>query len=237
MCHLDCRPSENWAVGWVCIRIMFYLVSVKIRSIMNEERVLLSPELQGFDANVVDQASIDPTKKYQHCARGQNLHLRLTQPDIFKPNLENNIPSTLTRVASHNSYSARETHASMAPNLTEDEIDDLLYLARTGENDELSSDISRLSARESITPAELLTAAKDESKATCLHMATGNGHLGNQLSPFPSTPPPSSPLKKLTEDFKKPFVSSCRTSPTLQRRTPSSTRPTNSATRGSTGRR
>ncbi|KAL2106906.1 hypothetical protein VUR80DRAFT_5963 [Thermomyces stellatus] len=65
----------------------------------------------------------------------------------------------------------------MAPNLTEDEIDDLLYLARTGENDELSGDIARLAARESVTPAEILTAAKDESKATCLHMATGNGHL------------------------------------------------------------
>lgn len=79
----------------------------------------------------------------------------------------------------------------MAPNLTEDEIDDLLYLARTGENDELSGDIARLAARESVTPAEILTAAKDESKATCLHMATGNGHLGNLYPHFPVTSVPS----------------------------------------------
>lgn len=75
----------------------------------------------------------------------------------------------------------------MAPNLTEEEIDDLLYLARTGEDDELSGDISRLSAREGVTPAEVLAAARDESKATCLHMATGNGHLGTP-PPLPSRP-------------------------------------------------
>ena len=78
----------------------------------------------------------------------------------------------------------------MAPNLTEDEVDDLLYLARTGENDELSEDITKLAAREGVSAAEILTAAKDESKATCLHMATGNGHLG---MPPPSIHPPCCP--------------------------------------------
>ena len=79
----------------------------------------------------------------------------------------------------------------MAPNLTEDEIDDLLYLARTGENDELSEDITKLAGREGVSAAEILTAAKDESKATCLHMATGNGHLGihpPSIHPSPCCP-------------------------------------------------
>ena len=85
----------------------------------------------------------------------------------------------------------------MAPNLTEDEIDDLLYLARTGENDELSEDITKLAAREGVSAAEILTAAKDESKATCLHMATGNGHLG---MPPPSIHPPCCPSTTPPQD-------------------------------------
>ena len=80
----------------------------------------------------------------------------------------------------------------MAPNLTEDEIDDLLYLARAGENDELAADVERLAARESVSAAEILGAARDESRATCLHMATGNGHLGISLSLSHSSQPPNS---------------------------------------------
>lgn len=66
----------------------------------------------------------------------------------------------------------------MAPQLSEDEIDDLLYAARTGDNDELTTLLSSLAEREKVSPAEILTSAKDEGKSTCLHMATGNGHLG-----------------------------------------------------------
>ncbi|EAQ86437.1 hypothetical protein CHGG_07690 [Chaetomium globosum CBS 148.51] len=65
----------------------------------------------------------------------------------------------------------------MAPQLSEDEIDDLLYAARTGDNDELTTLLSSLAEREKVSPAEILTSAKDEGKSTCLHMATGNGHL------------------------------------------------------------
>lgn len=71
----------------------------------------------------------------------------------------------------------------MAPNLSEDEIDDLLYLARTGENDELEGDLKTLAEREGVSAGEVLSAARDESKATCLHMASGNGHLGIHSPP------------------------------------------------------
>jgi ankyrin repeat protein len=69
----------------------------------------------------------------------------------------------------------------MAPQISEDEIDDLLYAARTGDNDELTSLLSSLAEREKVSPAEILTSAKDEGKSTCLHMATGNGHTGESL--------------------------------------------------------
>ncbi|KAJ3542403.1 hypothetical protein NM208_g4108 [Fusarium decemcellulare] len=65
----------------------------------------------------------------------------------------------------------------MAPKLTEDEIDDLIYFARAGEKDDLTETIKSLAERESASPAEIVAAAQDEAKSTCLHMATGNGHL------------------------------------------------------------
>ncbi|KAM0270607.1 hypothetical protein ACHAQH_009391 [Verticillium albo-atrum] len=65
----------------------------------------------------------------------------------------------------------------MAPNLTEEEIEDLIYFARAGEQADLSEALTTLSTRESASPAAILTAAHDESKATCLHMAAGNGNL------------------------------------------------------------
>lgn len=66
----------------------------------------------------------------------------------------------------------------MAPQLTEDEIDDLIYCARAGEEEELTETLTQLAEREKVTPAEILVAAHDERKATTLHMAAGNGHLG-----------------------------------------------------------
>ncbi|CAM1508005.1 Fc.00g048530.m01.CDS01 [Cosmosporella sp. VM-42] len=65
----------------------------------------------------------------------------------------------------------------MAPKLTEDEIDDLIYFARAGEQSDLTETVQNLAERETVTPAEILVAARDEGKSTCLHMATGNGHL------------------------------------------------------------
>lgn len=68
----------------------------------------------------------------------------------------------------------------MAPKLSEDEIDDLVFFARTGEDADLTELLLSLAERESQTAAEILIAAKDDGKSTTLHMATGNGHLGKR---------------------------------------------------------
>ncbi|KGQ05529.1 Ankyrin repeat-containing protein YAR1 [Beauveria bassiana D1-5] len=65
----------------------------------------------------------------------------------------------------------------MAPQLTEDEIDDLIYFARTGEDVDLMESVTALAEREKVAPAVILMATKDEGKSTVLHMATGNDHL------------------------------------------------------------
>ncbi|PSR87092.1 ankyrin repeat-containing domain protein, partial [Coniella lustricola] len=65
----------------------------------------------------------------------------------------------------------------MAPNLSEDEIDDLVYFARAGEAADLNETLTALAAREGVSSAEILASAKDAGKSTCLHMATGNGNL------------------------------------------------------------
>ena len=73
----------------------------------------------------------------------------------------------------------------MAPQISEDEINDLLYAARIGDTDDLTTLLSSLAEREKVSPAEILTSAKDEGKSTCLHMATGNGHVGeSRFIPF-----------------------------------------------------
>jgi len=69
----------------------------------------------------------------------------------------------------------------MAPQLSEDEVDDLIYSARMGETDDLLTLVTALAEREKTTPAEILSSAKDEGKSTCLHMAAANGHLGKAL--------------------------------------------------------
>lgn len=68
----------------------------------------------------------------------------------------------------------------MAPKLSEDDIDDIIYFARAGEVADLNEALSTLSAREGVSPAEIIIAARDEGKSTCLHMATGNGNIGIQ---------------------------------------------------------
>ncbi|KAK4174403.1 ankyrin repeat-containing domain protein [Triangularia setosa] len=64
----------------------------------------------------------------------------------------------------------------------EEEVDDLIYLARVGEKDELSALISEIIERTTpkriLTPADILVMAVDESnKNTTLHMASANGHV------------------------------------------------------------
>ncbi|KAI1313239.1 ankyrin repeat-containing domain protein [Xylaria venustula] len=65
----------------------------------------------------------------------------------------------------------------MAPSLSEEEIDDLIYLARAGEDTELAELLQEFATRATATIADVLAAAREEqSKATCLHMAAANGH-------------------------------------------------------------
>ena len=68
----------------------------------------------------------------------------------------------------------------MAPilKLSEEEIDDLLYFARTGDNEfnDLKDELCR---RENVDLVGLLEVAKDESSGNgALHMAAANGHHG-----------------------------------------------------------
>src|SRR6187402_3547089 len=66
----------------------------------------------------------------------------------------------------------------MPPHLSEDEIDDLIYFARAGETADIEESLSALATRENVAAAEILSAARDGGKSSCLHMAAGNGHLG-----------------------------------------------------------
>jgi hypothetical protein len=67
----------------------------------------------------------------------------------------------------------------MAPKLSEDEIDDLLYFARTGEKEEFDTLKVELCKRENVSVTELLIAARDEASGNgVLHMAAANGHHG-----------------------------------------------------------
>jgi len=70
----------------------------------------------------------------------------------------------------------------MAPTLSEDEIDDLIYLARVGESEEYVSLQKEICEREKCTVAELLGAAKDveTSGNGVMHMAAANGHDGEK---------------------------------------------------------
>jgi ankyrin repeat protein len=62
--------------------------------------------------------------------------------------------------------------------LTEDEIDDLLYIARANETSELEPYLSYLSHKHNTTPSAILLSAIDpENKNTPLHYASANAHL------------------------------------------------------------
>lgn len=67
----------------------------------------------------------------------------------------------------------------MPTNVSEDEIDDLLYFARTGDTEEFNSLKEELCKREKITVVELLETARDEHSGNgVLHMAAANGFEG-----------------------------------------------------------
>jgi uncharacterized protein len=77
-----------------------------------------------------------------------------------------------------------EKGKKMAPRLSEDEIDDLLYFARIGDKAEFNALKDELCKRENASEVQLLEAARDEESGNgVLHMAAANGHSGTR-SPF-----------------------------------------------------
>jgi len=78
--------------------------------------------------------------------------------------------------------------STVLPTLTPDEIDDLIYYARTSDLEALKSDITSLSNTHKCSPSSILEAAIDEDSGCCLlHYASANGDAG--LYPSPSTQP------------------------------------------------
>lgn len=63
--------------------------------------------------------------------------------------------------------------------LSEDDIDDLLYFARTGDTAEFDAIKKELCQREKVDVVELVKNARDEQSGNgVLHMAAANGHHG-----------------------------------------------------------
>ncbi|KAF2491980.1 ankyrin [Lophium mytilinum] len=90
----------------------------------------------------------------------------------------------------------------MAPtiSLSEDAIDDLLYLARVNETSELSSYLSELCAQHHASAASILEAAVDEASGnTSLHYAAANGHLDTLKVLTTSESPAAAPAKEGTK--------------------------------------
>lgn len=70
----------------------------------------------------------------------------------------------------------------MSAILDEESIDDILYLARANEAQELDEFLSTLSTQTKKSRAELIAAAVDpHSKNGPIHYAAANGHLGTAL--------------------------------------------------------
>lgn len=67
----------------------------------------------------------------------------------------------------------------MLISLSEEEIDDLLYFARTGDQEEFNAAKKVLLKREAASLTDLLKAARDEYSGNgVLHMAAANGFDG-----------------------------------------------------------
>lgn len=66
--------------------------------------------------------------------------------------------------------------------LTEEQIDDILFYARTGQLEELQTCIKELPQAKSTSEGDIVIAAvEDQSQNTSLHMAAANGQLGTDL--------------------------------------------------------
>lgn len=65
------------------------------------------------------------------------------------------------------------------PTLSADEIDDLLYLARTNAHQDLAAGVEAIAQVQRAPPADILSATVDpDSGNSLLHMAAANGCLG-----------------------------------------------------------
>ena len=74
--------------------------------------------------------------------------------------------------------------SAIPANLVEDEIDDLLYLARANELQDLQSTISALAKTHHSTPENIITVAIDPQNGNgLLHMAAANGYDGTVTAP------------------------------------------------------
>jgi hypothetical protein len=84
------------------------------------------------------------------------------------------VPLQIIKFCQSNINTATNT---MPPNLSEDETDDLIYFARTGDSDELNTLKAAICQRENSSVLELLEVVKDEKSGNgVLHMAAANGH-------------------------------------------------------------
>lgn len=78
--------------------------------------------------------------------------------------------------------------ASTMQSLAEDEVEDLLYLARANETDELKQFIAELAQKYSVHQAQIPAAAIDaESGNGALHFAAANGHIGEMIVTLPAS--------------------------------------------------
>ncbi|KAL8929498.1 MAG: hypothetical protein Q9208_001167 [Pyrenodesmia sp. 3 TL-2023] len=77
--------------------------------------------------------------------------------------------------------------SAILPSLSDDEIDDLLYLARINAAHDLTAGIEAIAKSQQASPADIVSATVDpESGNSLLHMASANGCMGtNQLLYLP----------------------------------------------------
>jgi hypothetical protein len=98
--------------------------------------------------------------------------------------------------------------SAMPPQLSEDEIDDLLYYARTGDLQEFTALSDELCKREYTTLTELLLATKDAHSGNGpMHMAAANGHTGMTTLPQPHHDSPLTPTQKSSPPSSSPSPS------------------------------
>lgn len=70
----------------------------------------------------------------------------------------------------------------MTIQLTEDQIDDVLFYARTGQLEDLQKCVEELSEARSTPQVDIIASSLEEqSQNTPLHMAAANGQLGTDL--------------------------------------------------------